>query len=159
MPEDDDNNEDEDADEVYEFVTTGEKSCERCMALEGSQWDQPPNSPHPHCACEVQVRPKGARKPGQSCEDTTWNFEPISATTYGEPKSEGFEWGYRVTIDCWDGGSYDFEIWVDMGQLSDWPVTDTLELELEAHVISELDDDVEEVIGRVGRPCTPEVVS
>ena len=46
-----------------------------------------------------------------------------------------------------------------MGQLSDWPVTDTLELELEGYVWSELYDDVEEVIARVCRPCSPEVVS
>ena len=51
--------EEEDDIELYEFVTTGEKSCERCMALAGSQWRQPPNPPHAHCECEVDLKIMG----------------------------------------------------------------------------------------------------
>jgi hypothetical protein len=158
MPEDEDEEEGED-DEVYEFVATGEHSCERCLALDGTLWEQPPNPPHAHCECEVQVRRKGARKPGQSCEDTTWSFENISAASYGESGSQGFEWGYLVTVECWDGPVYEFEIWIDMGQLSDWPVTDSLEAELEGYAWNEMYDEVEAVIANVCAPCSQDVVS
>jgi len=156
MPEDEE-------DEVYEFVAGGgENTCERCMAMNGSQWPMPPNQPHAHCECEVVVRPRYPRTPRENCEDTTWSFSQIphsGAYTYGEGSDEGFEWGYNVTIDCWDGGSYEFEIWLDMGKLSDWPMTDTFEQELEGYVWDQLYDDVEAVIARVCRPCTPQLVS
>jgi len=156
MPEDD-----EDEDEVYEFVAAGEHSCERCAALNGSQWSEPPNPPHAHCECEVQVRPRVPRMPKENCEDTTWSLQPLTdgAVDYDAGGETGVEWGFQVTIDCWDGGSWDFEIWVDLGKASDWDMADDYEAQLEGFVWNEVYDEVETVIARVCRPCTPELVS
>ena len=153
---------DEDEEEaLFEFVTTGEKSCERCMALAGSQWEAPPSPPHAHCQCEVDVHQKFPRLPGQSCEDTTWSFQQLAggAVTYGNRPAMGFEWGYLVTINCWDGGVFEFEIWVDMGQVDDWPITDTIEQEIEGYVWDHIYDEVETVIANACRRCGSELMS
>lgn len=146
--------------EVYEFVTTGENSCERCMALNGTQWREPPDPPHPHCECEVQVKVVGRHSP-RDCGDNTWSIAHLSDGTvnYGPAADYGWEWGFNVTIDCWDGSVYEFEIWVDMGKDSDWPINDTMFDDMDAYAWSEIYDEAEAVAAQVCRPCAPPLVS
>jgi hypothetical protein len=157
-----DEDEEEEEYEVYEFVTTGERTCERCMALAGSRWREPPDPPHAHCECEVQPKIASVHKP-RDCGDTTWSMAPIpgggSTVRYGSGDLSGFEWGFTVTIDCWDGGVYEFEIWLDMGKDSDWPVIETTFQDMEAYAWSELYDEIEAVAARVCRPCEAPLVS
>jgi hypothetical protein len=158
----DEDDEEEDG-ELYEFVTTGEHSCERCMALAGSQWREPPNPPHAHCECEVVPLPSGVHRQ-RDCGDTTWSIEhiPGSGTVrYGAGGLDGFEWGFTATIDCWDGLSHEFEIWLDMGNEDDYggALSETLYEDLMAYAWSELYDEIEAVVARVCRPCSPELLS
>jgi hypothetical protein len=92
--------------EVYEFVTTGEKTCERCMALAGSQWREPPDPPHAHCECEVVVKMAGRHAP-RDCGDTTWSMEAIpggESTVHYGPGGLGRSEERRVgTLCCRQG--------------------------------------------------------
>jgi hypothetical protein len=150
--------------EVYEFVTTGEKTCERCMALAGSQWREPPDPPHAHCECEVVVKMAGRHAP-RDCGDTTWSMEAIpggeSTVRYGPGGLDGFEWGFNVTIDCWDGGVHEFEIWVDMGSEDDYGgvFSETIFADLNAFAWSEVYDEAEAVAARVCQQCSPPLLS
>lgn len=154
----------EEATEVFEFVTTGEKSCERCMALSGSRWTDPPSPPHAHCECEVVPHIKGIHKQ-RTCDDNTWSFEPIGGgggtVRYGPGGLDGFEWGFKVTVDCWDGLSHEFEIWVDMGHEDDYggAFSDTIFEDLNAFAWSELFDEVEAAAARLCKQCSPELLS
>jgi hypothetical protein len=157
-------NEDEEQEDavVYEFVTTGERTCERCMALAGSQWREPPDPPHAHCECEVVPVVTGVHSP-RDCGDNTWSMEAIpggeSTVRYGPGGLGGFEWGFNVTIDCWDGGLYEFEMWVDIGKDSDWPGgTDAFD-DMDAFAWSELYDQAEAVSAQVCSPCEAPLVS
>lgn len=146
---------------VYEFVAAGENTCERCMALSHSTWREPPNPPHAHCECEIVPHKKGVHRP-RDCGDTTWSIEhiPQSGTVvYGPAADYGWEWGFKVTIDCWDGGTYEFEIWVDMGYDRDWPPTVEAFDAMDAYAWSEIYDEAEAVAARVCRPCNPPLVS
>lgn len=140
----------EEQDEVYEFVATGENSCERCMALNGTQWREPPDPPHAHCECEVQVKMTGRHSP-RDCGDNTWSVEhlPNGTVNYGPAADYGWEWGFNVTIDCWDGYVYSFEIWVDMGKDSAWPIGDTMFDDMDAYAWSEIYDEAEAVAARL----------
>ena len=42
----------EEEQDAWEFVA-GDEACERCQALDGSQWDEPPSLPHQYCNCEI----------------------------------------------------------------------------------------------------------
>lgn len=152
----------EDGEAVYEFVPTGEHTCERCMALAGSQWQEPPSPPHAHCECEVQVKRVGRSKP-RDCGDNMWTMRPVpggnGTVRYGPGGLGGFEWGFIVTIDCWDGSTYEFEIWVDMGKDDDWPDgLDAFDV-MDGYAWSEVYDEAEAVAARVCQPCEPPLVS
>jgi hypothetical protein len=145
--------------EVYVFVAGGE-ACERCQALAGSQWREPPDPPHAHCACDVDVRVVGRREQ-RECGDNTWTLEPLQDGTvhYGPAGSDTFEWGFLVTIDCWDGLVHEFEIWVDMGADSDYaPGLDGF-ADMEAFAWNEVYDEAEEIAAQVCRPCPDLIVS
>ena len=145
---------------VYEFVAAGE-SCERCQALSGTQWSEPPGLPHPHCECEIEPKLAGLHEP-RECGDTTWSMEHLHGGTarYG-PGGANFEWGFNVTIDCWDGATYEFEIWVDMGTEADYPgyYSEGDVGEMESFAWSEIYDQAEEVAAQVCRPCEPPLVA
>ena len=111
---------DSDESDVYQFVAGGD-ACERCAALDGSVWHAPPNPPHAHCACEVTLKPKGHHRP-RECGDNYWTMESLPDGTVHYGTDNSFEWGFLVTIDCWDGGAYSFEIWVDMGRDADYEI-------------------------------------
>jgi hypothetical protein len=149
--------------EVYEFVAGGaENTCERCMALEGTQWREPPSPPHAHCECEVQLKTVGMnRNRNRTCEDNEVTISHLQngTVTYGPAEDFSFEWGYLVEIDCWDGLIHAFEIWVDMGKNNDYPNTDDAFDIMEAYAWSELQDEIEAVMARVCRPCPQQLVS
>jgi hypothetical protein len=148
--------------EVYEFVTAGKNTCERCMALAGSQWHEPPNPPHDHCECEVQIKIMGTHwRQQRDCteNDVTIQSLPNGTVNYGPADDFGFEWGFWVEIDCWDGLIHGFEIWVDMGKNSDYPNTDDVFEVMEAFAWSELQDEIDAVMSRVCRLCPDLVVS
>jgi hypothetical protein len=155
--------------QIYEFVATGENTCERCAALDGSQWQEPPNPPHAHCECEVKVRPAGLHEP-RECGESHWSIEHLAPpnptvryTSDGAAYPDSFEWGFMVTVSCWDGLEYEFEIWVDMGIQDDYgdlmSDTDGAYEAMEAYAWSEIYDEAEAVLARVCRPCAPELVS
>jgi hypothetical protein len=156
MPDD----EDEESEVLYELVATGENTCERCMALAGTQWTEPPSRPHDHCECEIVATGPGDGQ-ARDCGDNEWSFERLAdgVTHYGPATDFGWEWGYSVTIDCWDGRSYETEIWVDMGYDRDWPPTVEAFDEMDAYAWSELYDQAEEVAAQVCTPCDPPLVS
>jgi hypothetical protein len=149
----------EEEEDVYEFVVTGENSCERCMALAGTQWNEPPDLPHAHCECEIRLVVSSSERP-KDCSDTTWSIEHVETgghISYGETDT-WFEWGFLVTIECWDGRIHEFESWVDMGLASDWPITDDIEGEIEAHAWDQVYDEAEMVVAQVCLPCAGPVV-
>jgi hypothetical protein len=151
--------EEESAVEVYEFVVSGENSCERCIGLAGTRWLEPPPPLHARCECEVRLVVTSEERP-KDCNDTTWDIEHVDngAVTYGPDGAASFEWGYRVTINCWDGATHEFETWVDMGLASDWPITDDLESEIEAYAWDKVYEEAEMVVAQVCQPCGDAVV-
>jgi hypothetical protein len=156
MPED----EEEEGDVLYELVATGEHTCERCMALTGTQWTERPARPHDHCECEiVTLGPDDGRQ--RACGDNHWSFEKLADGTmnYGPADDFGWEWGFTVTIDCWDGRTWDAEVWVDMGYDRDWPPTVEAFQDMDDFAWSELHDQAEELAALVCTPCTQELVS
>ena len=149
--------------ELYELVATGEHTCERCMALAGSQWPDPLKPLHAHCECEVVPKIAGIHK-RRDCNDTSWEIEHIpgrGTMRYGPDGLDGFEWGFTVTVDCWDGLSHEFEIWIDMGHEDDYggAFSDTFEADASAVAWNELHDEIETVVARVCRPCGEELLS
>jgi hypothetical protein len=158
-----DSDEDEEGDEVCEFVATGENSCERCAALDGTEWQSPPDPPHAHCECEVQPRRAGSHESGE-CGDNSWSIEHVSdgegTVRYGSGLNAGSEWGFVVTIDCWDGAVYEFEVWVDMGSDDQYPGdVDEAGAAMEGYAWSEIYDEAEAVAAQVCKPCEEELVS
>lgn len=154
--------EEDDKEEVYEFVATGENTCERCAALNGTLWQEPPNPPHAHCECEVQPR-LGGYHARRDCGDNRWTVEALpggeGTVRYGPAEDSGQEWGFNIEIDCWDGLIHEFEIWVDMGKDSDWPANETGFDDMGNFAWSELYDEVEAVAAQVCRPCPDLIVS
>jgi hypothetical protein len=149
----------EEGDEVYEFVASGENTCEQCAALDGTEWLDPPEPPHDHCECEVVPRIVGYHESGE-CGDNSWSIEHLSEGTirYG-PGGSGFEWGFAVTIDCWDGLVYEFEIWVDMGTEGDYGADfGDAQDAMEGYAWSEIYDEAEAVAARVCRACEEELL-
>ena len=76
-------------------------TCERCMALTGSQWTE-----RPAVVRIVTLNPHPAA--GQrACGDSHWSFEKlddgVSPLRPRRPTSAGSGASTTVTIDCWDG--------------------------------------------------------
>lgn len=137
--------------EVYELATSG-GGCERCAALNGSRWSEPPPVPlHVKCQCSVELVSDGAD--GQrECGDNTWTFEHVAVPSWDD---DSCVWTFRVTIDCWDGRTYEYEADVEV-PLAGWGP----ELEgLEDFVFNELSDQAEETMAMVCTSCEPELNS
>jgi hypothetical protein len=145
---------------AYQLVTTSNNPCERCQALSRCRWDAPPGQAHAHCACEVEVLFVGRRTP-RECGDSTFRIEHLNGGTkrYGPGGLDGFEWGFKATIECWTGDTWEFEIWVDMGP------DDTYSMDNEGYQMmqdlawNEIHDEAEAIISRVCRPCEEQPIA
>ena len=95
----------------------------------------------------------------KDCNDTTWDIEHVDngAVTYGPDGAVSFEWGYRVTINCWDGAARVRDLGRH-GTGQRLAVTDDIEAEIEAYAWDKVYEEAETVVAQVCQPCGDTVV-
>lgn len=144
---------------VYQLVTTSGDPCERCQAMAGSVWDEPPGPIHRHCQCEVRPVIVGLHGRREDCSYNFFGFEQFGVVHYGPPEENAQESGFKVYIDCWDGFVYEYETWLDIGGDSDWAPGIAGFEDMLNYALDRLSDEASEVAGRVCQPCPELIVS
>ena len=144
---------DDDDSVLYRFSVGGE-GCERCQALDGSLWTEAPPPPHPYCQCLVETVAGDAQS--RECGDNRWTMEYERTENYS---IDSFKYIFKVTIECWDGATTEFESEVDYGSDSSWPHTSEVFDIWNELAWSELYDEAEEVAAQFCQPCQQPLVS
>jgi hypothetical protein len=103
---------------VWEFVAGGE-ACERCAALEGSQWEEPPSLPHRYCNCEIIPVHPHADDPWGNMDDcgNTWSVDTLLPSEfYGPADDPAIVWAATMTVECSDGMGGEYQVQIDSGR-------------------------------------------
>jgi hypothetical protein len=145
-----------DEEDVFEFVAGGE-SCERCEALDGSRWSEPPSLPHAYCNCEITPVDAGSADDWGSTDacGNSWEAETTgNVEFYGPADDPSLEWEVQITVECADGSGGEFLIYIDSGRDSAYDSPE----DRGAYIWSEAYDEGDELMAQVCQ-CVPKLLS
>jgi hypothetical protein len=146
----------EQEDKVYEFVS-GDEACDRCHAIDGTRWEEPPSLPHEYCNCEIVVVDTKRSDDWGSMDNcgNTWEAETTgNVEFYGPDNDPSLEWEIQITVQCADGTGGEFLIYIDSGRDSEYASP----FDRGEYIWSEAYDQGEELMAQVCQ-CVPQLVS
>jgi len=145
----------EEEQDAWEFVA-GDEACERCQALDGSQWDEPPSLPHQYCNCEITPAHPHGDDPWGNLDDcgNSWAADiTVNVEEYGPTDDPGLEWEVEITVECNDGSGGEYRFWVDSGRDSAYQTP----LDRGAYIWDNAYDQAEEIMSQVCQ-CSEELI-
>lgn len=137
-----DDDQGDDAQELFEFVAGGE-SCATCKSLDGVVFADEPARPHASCDCDI-VPVQTRDGSGKRCGMIDWFVEMGETERYGDG-GRYFKINVIVYVLCADGAEWAQDVEVDFGDADDRIEGDEIFDYMDALIFDETSDVAEEI--------------